>query len=278
MFAKVIKVHRSVQPVRLLLAVALLGSLAVAAMNAQTTGMPFTATFDAGNFNEWMGFRNMNNATLPDTGCVSGRCLRIPFVPGTLNETYGDYYFADHQTVGGSRIEEVWVRLYSKFDTGTTWPGYDQKILVLNLTDAGGARRWQVIVNVTAGTYLVQHTDIDNWRFYNLDQNVGTPSPVRMGQWDKLKLQVRLNTPGQANGQVRLWVNDQLKTQRTDVNIRAGTSLGINKMIVGSYSNPPHNGTGVQWIDEVRLAATDPDAGGGATPPSPPTGVRIVAP
>ena len=241
----------------------------------QNTGLPFTATFDAGNFNEWMGFRNNNNATLPSTGCVSGRCLRIPFVPGTLNEAYGDFYYADHQSVGGSRVEEVWLRLYSKFDTGTTWPGADQKIAVMNLTDASGARRYQVIVNVTQGTYVVQHTDIDAWRFTNLNQNVGAAVGVRFDQWDKLKLYVRLNTPGQSNGIVRFWVNNQLKVDRTNVSIRAGTSLGLNKLIVGSYSNPAHNGNGVQWIDEVRLSATDPDAGS-PTPPAAPTGVRIV--
>ncbi|MGE3510594.1 MAG: heparin lyase I family protein, partial [Vicinamibacterales bacterium] len=158
-----------------------------------------------------------------------------------------------------------------------TWPTYDQKIAVMNLTDSGGARRYQVIVNVTQGSYVVQHTDIDAWRFYNLDQNVGAPVTVRFDQWDKLKLHVRLNTPGQSNGIVRLWVNDQLKLDRTNVNIRAGTSLGLNKLIVGSYSNPPHNGPGVQWIDEVRLASTDPDAGT-LSPPAAPTNVRIVSP
>lgn len=257
----------------ILAAISLLATPSVA--RGQTTRLPFTATFDAGNFNEFQGFRNNNNATLVSTGCVSGRCLRIPFVPGTLNEVYGDYYYADHQSVGGTKVEEVWLRLYSKFDTGTTWPGADQKIAVMNLTDSGGARRYQVIVNVTQGTYLVQYTDIDNWRFNNLNQNVGTAVGVRFDQWDKLKLYVRLNTPGQANGIVKLWVNNQLKLDRNNVNIRQGTSLGLNKLIIGSYSNPAHNGPGVQWIDEVRLSATDPDAGT-STPPAAPTGLRIV--
>lgn len=275
--AKMLIVHRIFRAVSLLAAIALLNVGAAGSARAQGTRLPFTATFDAGNFNEWMGFRNNNNATLPSTGCVSGRCLRIPFVPGTLNEVYGDFYYADHQSVGGSRVDEVWLRLQSKFDSGTTWPAYDQKIAVMNLTDAGGARRYQVIVNVTQGTYVVQHSDIDAWRFYNLDQNIGTRAAVRFDQWDKLKLYVRLNTPGQSNGIVRLWVNDQLKLDRTNVNIRAGTSLGLNKLIVGSYSNPPHDGPGVQWIDEVRLASTDPDAGA-LSPPSAPTNVRIITP
>jgi hypothetical protein len=97
---------------------------------------------------------------------------------------------------------------------------------------------------------------------------------VRFGQWDALKLYVRLNDPGLANGVVRLWVNDELKISYTDVDIRRNTSYGMNKLIISTYTTGDGGSNGVQWHDDFLLSTTDPgSSGGGATinmAPNPP--------
>jgi hypothetical protein len=244
---------------------------------AQTTRLPFTSTFDAGNLSEWDGFRNNTGATVVNQGCQSGSCLRTPLMAGTNSDNYGDFYFADHVGFGGPKVEEVWLTLWSKFDAGLTWPNEGHKTIILNLTDgAVSQRRYQVVIHILSGQYVIMNTDIDNWRFYNRYQNVGSPVSVRLNQWDKLKLHVRLNTPGVANGVVQLWVNNQLKADHRDVNIRFGTAFGMNKLILSTYATPSSPSNGVQWHDDVRLSLTDPDAGTGPTPPAAPTNIRIV--
>ena len=106
-------------------------------------------------------------------------------------------------------------------------------------------------------------------------QNIGQPVPVRLGQWDKLKLYVRLNTPNQSDGIARLWINDVLKLEYTNLNIRAGTSYGINKFIMGSLATQVSPSDGVQWYDQVTVSSTDPD-GSAPTAPTAPTNVRVV--
>lgn len=69
---------------------------------------------------------------------------------------------------------------------------------------------------------------------------------VSSGQWDKLKLRVRLNTPGVAGGIVELWVNDELKLSYSNVNIRENTNYGINGFILSSYSTDATGGNGTQ--------------------------------
>jgi hypothetical protein len=134
-----------------------------------------------------------------------------------------------------------------------------------------------VILLVHGGQYALQITDIANWRFYDRHQNVGsTRSQVRYNEWDKLKVFVRLNTPGSSNGIVRMWVNDQLRLEHTDVNIRYNTNYGVNKFIVGGYATPTSPSNGVQWFDDVRIGTTDPDGGGATTPPAAPMNVRII--
>lgn len=243
---------------------------------AQGTRLPWSSTFDAGTFAEWDGFRNDGNAVITDQGCQSGRCLRNDMVPGVEGEIFGDYHFGDFVTVRGPKVEEVWLRFYSRFDEGFT----GNKIAIVNLTDGTNyTKHYQVFVHADGPVYMVQHSYTGGqWLFFNLPQNIGTPVALRRGQWDKLKLYVRLNTPGQSNGIVRFWVNDQLKAEHTSVDIRENTSYGLNKLNL-STAQPGNRSTipGTQWHDSFTISATDPDAGQ-STAPSPPTGVRITSP
>jgi hypothetical protein len=244
-----------------------------ATANAQQTRLPWTSTFDRGDFSEWTAFRNSTGAAIVLSGCQAGSCVRAPLVAGTNNDNYGDFNFGDHFTVGGEKVEELWLQFFSKFDAGFIWPTKGQKMAIVNLTDGlTSTKHYQVFVYVRAdGQYSVDHSYFTQWRFFGLPQNVGSPVSVVPGRWDKLKLYVRLNEPGHLNGIVRLWINDQLKVQYENVNIREATSYGMGKLNFGSYSNPPATSDGVQWWDSFTLSITDPDQ---SAVPMPPTNVQ----
>jgi hypothetical protein len=239
--------------------------------------LPWSSTFDSGHLGEWDEFRNTTGAAISDDGCVAGRCLRTPLVSGTANDNYGDFHFADFVNVRGSKVEEIWLRVWSKFDGGISWPNRGQKIAILNLTDGSSwTRHYQVYVYVDPrGYYAVDHSNLREWQFHGLPQNVGEAAPVRLDQWDKLKLHVRLNSPGRADGVVRLWVNDELKAYHQDLNIREGTSYGINKLNLSTYATQASPSDGTQWHDEIALATVDPDTLA-QRPPNPPRNLRII--
>lgn len=239
--------------------------------------LPFTVNFNSGTVQTgWDGFRNDTGVALTTQGCLSGGCLRAPLVSGTHSDNYGDFYFGDHVGRGGTKVEEVWVRLWAKFDAGMRWPNRTQKLALLNLTDGvSSERRYQIMLDVNAqGQYFVERSDIATWRFTGHYQNVGAAAPVRVGEWDKLKLYVRLNTPNQNNGIARLWVNDQLKLEHTNINIRSGSSFGMNKFILTTYATEESPSNGVQWFDDVTVSLTDPD--GASTLPTAPRNLRVV--
>jgi hypothetical protein len=150
---------------------------------------------------------------------------------------------------------------HTKFDPGYVWPSNGHKIAIFNLTNGNDSqRRYQVYVKVnTNGQYAVDHSYIGTWDFFGLPQNQGSPASVRFGQWDKIKLYVRLNTPGSSNGVVKLWVNDVLKLSHSNVNIRQNTSYGINKLIMSSYATDASGSNGYQYYDNWQLATADPD-------------------
>jgi hypothetical protein len=237
--------------------------------SGQSTRLPWTSNFDGGDFTEWDGFRNTTGVTIESSGCHDGLCARAPLIAGTHNDNYGDLHFGDHYLVRGMKVEEAWLRLYSRFEAGYSWPAEGQKIAIINLTNGETSTKYyQVYVTVRGnGEYMVVHSYFAAWRFFPLLQNVGTPVSVRAGQWDKVKLHVRLNGPGQANGAVRLWINDQLKAQYDNLNLRETTSFGLNKLNLSSYTNPEATSNGVQWWDSFVLSTTDPDRGPAPSPP-----------
>ena len=246
---------------------------------AAAQSVSWQATFDAGNFNEWNGGpHNTTGMTVTDSGCQSGRCVRAPLQAGTNSDNYADHHFGDHVNIRQPKVEEVWLRFWSKFESGYSWPNRSQKMAIINLTDGQTlTRHYQVYIYVRPnGDYAVDHSDLDNWQFWGLFQNVGSPVQVRWNQWDKVKLYVRLNTPNAANGIVRLWINDVLKVEHTNVDIRAGSNYGLNKLNLSSYATQSSPTNGVQWWDNFMLSSTDPDGGTTLTAPDPPTNVRIV--
>jgi hypothetical protein len=237
----------------------------------------FQDTFESGHFNAWDHVTN--GMSIVSSGCAVGnRCVRTPLTGGTRNDNYGDFLFGDHVSVSGEKVEEVYLSLYSKFDSGNTWANRAQKIALLNLTDGvTNDRRFQVYIYITPeGYYAVDHSYIDTWDFYRLAQNQGTAVPVRFGQWDALKLQVRLNDPGLSNGIVKLWINDTLKVSYSNVDIRRNTSYGMNKLIISTYTTGDGGSDGAQWHDDFLLTTSNPGSTGDnetpiVYPPSPPT-------
>lgn len=220
--------------------------------------LPFVSNFDAGSFSEWDGFRNTTGAELLREGALSGFALRTPLVAGTTSDNYGDFYFGDHIETKGSKIEEVWLRVASKFEAGYRWPNRGHKIAILNLTDGlVHERRYQVILAVLPdGQYFLERSDIAAWSFTGYRQRVGAPAVVRFDEWDRLEVHVRLNTPGANDGLLRLWVNGDLKIDESSVNIRGGSSYGLNKLILSTYATQSSPVDGVQWHDEIHLSQT----------------------
>ena len=220
------------------------------------TGLPWRASFETNNFSEFNGGARAG-LTVISSGCLSGRCARAPLIVGTISDNYADKHFGDFFNVGLQKVEEIYARAYVKIDPPYLWPNESQKLFIFNLTDGiNGDRRYQVFVYVNPqGHYDITHSDIGAWRFYGLRQNIGSPVSARLGQWDKLKLHVRLNTPGQSNGVVRLWVNDVMKASYSNVNIRAGTSYGINKFIMSCYVTDTTLSAGSQYLGRDLLVA-----------------------
>lgn len=240
--------------------------------------LPFTSGFETGSFSEWQGGLDAT-LTVSRSSAFSGQyAARAQMTRGQTTDNYKDFYFGDHRSVGGAGVDQdgLWLRFYSKLDVGFDFGSQTlHKLALINFTDSAGQRRYQILVNIQPSTqrYILENL---SWRadggfdrsLFGLIQNVGTPAVVRYGQWDKIKVHIVPNTPGQSNGIVRLWINDELKLSYTNVPMREGTNFNPNKLIMSNYV-PRSDVSGVQWWDDFYLGEVDPDSQAAIVPNAP---------
>jgi hypothetical protein len=259
-----------------LLAVA--GSLATQPASSEVTRLPFRSSFESGTFSEWNGGLD-STMTVTSTQATDGtRSAQSVMIAGQATDNYKDYVFGDHPRVGGSPVttaQGVWLSFDSKFDSGFQFASGANvhKIAIVNFEDQNGRRRYQLILNA----YLPNRLYFFEHLMWNADgsfsrsapgisQNIGTPVSVRLGQWDKFKIFIKPNTPGRADGVVKMWINGELKLDHSTIAIREGTNYNPNKLIMSNYVTSP-TAVGIQRWDNWYLGETEP---AGTVRPNPP--------
>ena len=65
-----------------------------------------------------------------------------------------------------------------------------------------------------------------------------------VGEWYLVEQRVRLNTPGQSDGIMQLWIDEKLVVERTDINFRGwNIEAGITRIQLEVYANSPRGAT-----------------------------------
>lgn len=245
--------------------------------------------FEDASWSDWDGSRRAETGlviTTEGTPFQGSYHARATHLTGTLNDNYQEHKIGDYYSIGGTKLEEIWWSGHVKFSANyVTWPSDNVKVMLLNLTDGiVSTRRYQVMVqarkfsDADQAEYRVQYSYIGSWRFFGIRQHVGQPAYITPGSWDKIKLYCRLNTPNLADGVIKMWINDELKIDQTNLNIRENTSFGFGKYLLSSYTRNSSLQDGYQYYDNWTLSEEDPDLGsnGGSPPPSPPSDFRLT--
>lgn len=251
--------------------------------HAAVTRLPFADSFESGSFSLWDGGPQTSMSIVTGDATDGTRSVRGDITAGQGVNNYKDFYFGNHPRIGGEGVSlerGLWVSLDAKFDNGFVFGTRSavHKILLVNFDDANALRRYQITINVYAPTgeffleHLVWNADRSLQKIIpGIDQNISPNALVQRGQWARIKVFIKPNTPGQNNGVVRMWINGVLKADHTDVPVRENTNFLPNKIILGQYVTDTGT-SGTQRWDNVRISETDPDAAA-TVRPNPPTGV-----
>ena len=116
-----------------------------------------------------------------------------------------------------------------------------------------------------------------------------TLSGVRPSQtsWDQVEVEFKVNTPGQSNGWMRMWINGVLRAEKLNQQFRGPMPTSINSqgLLVPSTSRFEsaqiyvQSGLGSIYYDRVaagntRIGLTTGQTSSDTTPPNIPTGVQ----
>ena len=270
--------HRKVSSV---IGVISIGCMLVTQLATAATRLPFTSSFETADFAEWDGGLD-GDLSVTSADATDGRfAAQGRMTRGQVANQYKDFIFGDHIRVGGEAVTPangLWLQFDSKFETGFEFGSSANlhKIAIINFEDENGRRRYQILVNVWTASreYFVEHLKWNADRSFNrampgLSQNLGTPVQARLGQWDRILLFVKPNSPGSTDGELRFWVNGQLKAEYRNITLREDTPYNPNKLIMGNYVTDTTT-DGVQRWDHFYLGEADPR---GSVRPMPPRDV-----
>ncbi len=258
-----------------------------------TAQMLFSNGFESGNTAGWSPF-SLGGVSVQN----SGHAYQGNFYAGAAlaNGNRNDRnLYAEIGAPGNlaTQARDFFAQCAVSFDAFSgSWNANDpQKVLTYQYYDStwnGGSfsnanRKFQVLVGIVddgpgdprAGEYFVQVYEFNNEsggsfrEAANLYQGSTHYGPANaFGQWDVLRLEVKLDTNGSAtsgrlgvgfgNGVIRLWRNNQLIIEYTNVNIvRGNPNVGMGRVFVTAGPSGAWSGTSTtMYWDAFEVATT----------------------
>jgi hypothetical protein len=215
---------------------------------AAFTGVPFRTDFedaDGGCFlarpaagcSGWMGIFDQGISIGSGEKSHSGRkALRIEFLK---NESYG---YSWRRTEG----RRVFTRFYDYYDSAFDFAAGMKIHRLSSFNEARQMNDFDIILQLKAESPDANYCGINDARWIALTYNGGPVdwgsvearfTPAR-GRWYGIETEVWLNTPGMADGEMRIWIDGKPVAEKKGMNIRANLDANINRVMFGGwYSN-----------------------------------------
>jgi hypothetical protein len=246
------------------------------------TNLPFTDSFEDGTTDAWS---NTQNATVTTNGSPpdGSHCLSGALTYGTYSDNYVDRTFGDHVDYGGTKVEEYWLEYKVKITSGYTLPDDATKFQIVNLTDGSSwTRRFQLMSRLYndsgTGKIEMQLADqTDSAQYLRVPQNQGSDVAFTYDTWHTVRIWCRLNdntsseqSISSGDGAIKMWVDGNLRADYDSVTIRESDypTIGVNLLIIGSYTTPTTSGNGTIYWDDVKLYGSDPEWGADPATPN----------
>lgn len=226
--------------------------------------------FESDEREHWSDYGNNNFVVAADEG-MAGSGLRQRYELGQVDAGYLGFFFGDHprgaDARAGERFDEVYLRWYHRFAPG--WPAsYPPKMARVrsHYVSCDWCFAWAEHFWITEGG--VAHSDpvsqipypdggsyVDSARWLGIEESALDFSR-RDGEWVALEMRVRLNTPGQDDGRVTFWADDELVLDRSGLNVRGSyEGTGINVAMIDTYWNGGSPEDSLErWYDNVVVA------------------------
>ena len=166
---------------------------------------------------------------------------------------------------------DQYVRWWQRWSAGFTFyngNGSDQKLMMLEgLSPQSGwaqTANWKIYLHVVgrsvssiSGTTLYPERFIwdgtSQWSGQWQGYLPTTQIPYAADRWICTEVQVKHNTPGQPDGELRVWIDGALMTQRTGVKFR-DAAVSWNAIEISGYYDGGSPKAQTSWVDDVVVS------------------------
>lgn len=117
---------------------------------------------------------------------------------------------------------------------------------------------WDAGSNQGEPKFYTWHMDQPNPNWgETLAQNQGSPTLIMPPAWNAYEIMLKANTPGVANGELKLWIDGTLKGSYTGMRFRTVSTLKVNQLNVTAYIGGACTASQNQttWDDNLVVAA-----------------------
>jgi hypothetical protein len=227
----------------------------------------FQDGFESGTLNLWDQVPNTGRYSVSSTAArvkTGSRSLQALYSPTNTYGVITRWFMPGY--------DEVYVRFYAMFEEGFVNPGMHFFVLAGNRIDdqSSSMGKAAIVPNGTdffyAGLdpeYNVQDPILRPFHFYtywpdmsccygNRFYQTSPKTALVGGQWHELVFHIRLNTPGQANGNQTLWVDGVKTIDVQNMRWRTTTDLRLNQIRFDNWMDAGPQ-TQFIWVDDVTV-------------------------
>jgi len=243
----------------------------------------FSDNFDDGDVSDWNDHHQ--DVVLIDDQQTYGSSpysAHVSHNPGSTNSGNLAIFFADNPTSSNThqcpRLDEVYVEYFVRFSSASSWPSTSTKISKVESWPipwpSNGTKNFYLTTEIDSSGYFVSTLNRvkgDDTGYFSFPQNEGTPISVAANQWHHMEIRLKVNTPGQQDGVLQMWVDGLLATNYENViycTIDAG--FGWNTFLFTGYDNPSSPDNKQQYWDDITIQSSGIDR------PAAPTGLHVV--
>jgi len=133
---------------------------------------------------------------------------------------------------------QVWLPEDFAFDDGGSLPGLFGGLSAIDATDASEETRFSTHVGWDPSGASILYASLDGTRARKIGGRSGFT--FRQNRWTRIDQEIVLNTPGKADGRVRLWVDGDLKADVAELALRSDEKEDIAGVLADiGYVRPP---------------------------------------
>lgn len=254
----------------------------------------FCDDFESGTLDEWEDVNGISVAENEDQAHDGQYSAELRYRKGS---TGAGWMWRKRLRPDSAATDAQYIRWWQKWQPGFAWASSDdQKLFMLDALEPqhgwGQTASWKIYVHLVGDARKNQGVSenelfLDGFMWDGTSQWSGQWQGLqqnrkiiryRTGAWECTEIELVHNLPGDKNGSLRVWINEQLAAEHEELKFRDEV-VSWNAIQLNAYYGNGGNGVPIDqasWVDQVVVSTERIGCTTMHQSLSPPSGLRVV--